>query len=289
MTIPSYQTADHLLPIWEQDVRSGNPPLRFAVGEGELGHLMIGPGLVTLIGGAPGVGKTALVMQCVLDALRLNPELRAVICNVEMSPSVLLDRQLARLSGVDATTIRDRRLTPDLEDRIRQGIDTLAHVAERLCFVRPPFSLDNIASTADEVGAQLLLLDYIQRIPPPGSHGDRRGSIDATMQHLRQFAEEGYAVVVVAAVARQRDQRGRSSYDSDLLSLASFRESSELEFGADDAYILVPVTSAPNLVTLRHLKARHAEPRDLALRFERRYQHFTPATITPVELYATTL
>ena len=232
MTIPSYQTADHLLPIWEQDVRSGNPPLRFAVGEGELGHLTVGPGLVTLIGGAPGVGKTALVMQCVLDALRLNPELRAVICNVEMSPSVLLDRQLARLSGVDVTFIRDRQLTRDHGDRIRQGIDARpCGGATLLCAAA--FQPRQHRRHGGGSWAHLLLLDYIQRIPPPGSHGDRRGSIDATMQHLRQFAEEGCAVVV-AAVARQRDQRGRSSYDSDLLSLASFRESSELEFAPDD-------------------------------------------------------
>ena len=137
----------------------------------------------------------------------------------------------------------------------------------------------NLVSTDLQTGqvpdeADLLLLDYIQRIPPPGEHGDRRGAIDKTMDYLRQFADAGVAVVVVAAVARTKDTKGRSSYSGDGLNLASFRESSELEFGADDAFILVPDKDG-DTVTLRHLKARHTEPADIALRFDRAHQSFT--------------
>ena len=59
------------------------------------------------------------------------------------------------------------------------------------------------------------------------------------MDYLRQFADAGVAIVVVAALARSKDAKGRSSY-TDGLSLASFRETSELEYGADDAFILAP-------------------------------------------------
>src|SRR5262249_17515596 len=147
-------------------------------------------------------------------------------------------------------------------------------LADRLCFVRPPFDLANVAATADAFEAQLLLLDYIQRIPPPGEHGDRRGAVDATMDYLRQFAEAAVAVLVVAAVSRGKDSKGRSSYAADALSLASFRESSELEYGADSAFLLTPDPDAEDLVTLRCLKDRYGEPRDLTLRFERFCQRF---------------
>src|SRR5262249_20143896 len=152
-------------------------------------------------------------------------------------------------------------------DRIKQGMDTLEPLAHRLCFVRPPFDLDNIAAAADEFGADLILIDYVQRITPPGRHKDQRTAINATMGHLRQFADEGVAVVVVAAVARTKDKRGRNSYEGDGLTLASFRESSELEFGADDAFILAPLGAGD--VDLKHLKARYSEPRDLVLSFDR--------------------
>lgn len=276
-----YTPAADLLDGWRADVVSGTPPVLYPIGAGELGRVEIGPGLVTLLGGAPGAGKTAFTMQAVVDSLRLTPTLRAVVCNVEMPPAVLLDRQLARLSGIDLTTIRYRRLGAEHAQRIDQALETLTPLANRLCFVRPPFNLENVAASADAFGAGLILLDYLQRIPPPGEHGDRRGSVDACMDYIRQFADNGVAVVAVSAVGRTKDSRGRSTYDGDALNLASFRESSELEFGADDAFLLVRDGDDDRGVVLRHLKARHTEARDLTLHFDRSCQRFTPTAGTP--------
>ena len=276
MSKPHFQAAADVLHGWRDDVLSGKPPTFYPIGDGELKRIEIGPGLVTLLGGAPGAGKTAFVMQAVVDALRLTPTLRAVVCNIEMPPAVLLDRQLARLSGVDLTTIRYRRLTEEHAERIDAGLNTLDELAERLAFVRPPFDLANIAGVADEFDAGLIVLDYIQRIQPPGEHGDKRGSVDATMSHLRAFADAGVAVIVLSAVGRTKDKSGRSSYSGDGLNLASFRESSELEFGADDAFILTPDDAADDEVILRHLKSRNGECRDVRLQFDKPHQAFTP-------------
>ncbi len=274
----NYQTGADVLDGWRDDVLTGKGPVLYPVGSGELSRIEIGPGLVTLIGGAPGSGKTCLTMQWVIDALRMTPTLRALVCNIEMPPGVLLDRQLARLSGVDLSTIRHRRLTAEHADRIDQGLNTLEVLAERLAFCRPPFDLANVAASADAFEAGLLVLDYIQRIPPPGEHENRRGSVDATMSYLRQFADAGVAVIVVAAVARTKDAKGRSTYAGDGLNLASYRESSELEFGADDAFILAPDADTDDHVTLKHLKARHGEALDMTLHFERPCQRFTPVS-----------
>lgn len=270
----NFSTASQLAANWRDDVLQGKPPKLYPVGPGELGKLEIGPSLVTLFGGAPGAGKSAFTMQLVLDALRATPHLKAAICNIEMSPQTLLDRQLARLSGIDLTLIRHRRLTAEHADRIDQGLNTLLALAERLAFIRPPFDLDNVAACADAFEADLIVLDYIQRISPPGKHNDKRGAVDATMNFIRQFADAGVAVIVVAAVSRSKDSKGRSSYGEGL-NLASFRESSELEFGADDAFLLIPEEDADR-VMLRHLKSRHGDPTDIPLRFHRRYQRFLP-------------
>ncbi|MCH8851347.1 MAG: DNA helicase [Planctomycetes bacterium] len=233
------------------------------------------------MGGGPGSGKTALTMQLLTDALRLTPKLRALVCNIEMAPGSLLDRQLSRLSGINLTAIRYRKLGAEHADRLDQALSTLEWLAERLCFVRPPFDLGNVAAAADDFRADVLLLDYIQRIRPPGEHGDKRGSVDAAMDYLRQFADAGVAVVVVSAVARSKDSRGRSTYAGDGLNLASFRESSELEYGADDAFIVAPDADPDSeRVTLRHLKSRHGETKDLPLLFDRAHQSFTVETST---------
>ena len=277
----NYLAAADLLGNWRDDVLSGTPPVLYPVGTGDLEHIEIGPGRVLLLGGAPGAGKSAFVMQAVVDALRMTSTLRALVCNVEMTPPVLMDRQLARLSGIDLNTIRHRKLGVEHGERIDEAFQTLESLAERLCFVRPPFDLANVAASADTFGAGLILLDYIQRILPPGNHqGDKRGSVDATMDYLRQFAHAGVAVIVVAAVSRSKDSKGRSTYAGDALNLASFRESSELEFGADDAFMLVHDSDDEAGVVLRHLKARHTEAKDIALTFDRPRQRFTPRAVT---------
>ncbi len=262
---------------WRDDLRSGKGPTLYPVGEGALGRLQIGPGLVTLLGGPPGIGKTALVCQLVFEALRLNPSLRVLLANVEVPAPVILDRQLARLASLDLSLIRHRQLADEHGEALTAGLEQLEALCERLTFLQSPFDLANVAATADTVEAGLIVLDYIQRIPPPGDHKDKRGSVSATMDYLRQFADAEIAVVAVAAVGRTRDSQGRSSYDADGLGLASFRESSELEFGADDAFLLGSRNkSDPSLLILRHLKSRHGAPVDIPLHFIGEHQRFEP-------------
>jgi replicative DNA helicase len=268
----NYETGADAFKTWYVDVRNRTPPTLYCVGTGEMRRLEVGPGLVTLLGGAPGDGKTTIAMQLVVDALRLNPTLKVCVCNVEMRPPMLLDRQLARLSGVDASLIRHRRLTSAHDRRIATAIKTLESLKDRLCFVRPPFDLGNVAATVDAFQADLLLMDYVQRVHHLGHQADTRGATNATMARLRQFADAGKAVIAIAAVGRTKDSTGRSCYQG--LNLASFRESSELEYGADDAFILVPEEDDPGRVRLRQLKSRYGATRDLVLEFNKRLLRF---------------
>jgi replicative DNA helicase len=60
--------------------------------------------------------------------------------------------------------------------------------------------------------------------------------------------------------------------------LASFRESSELEYGCDDAFLLVREDEQDQAaVTLKHAKSRYGEPLDIPLRFSGCVQRFDPA------------
>jgi replicative DNA helicase len=273
-----FTTGESAFDAWRDDVMSGKPPTFFKIGTGELSRIEIGPGLVTLIGGAPGAGKTAFAMQSAIEAMRFSDSIRVLVCNVEMPPGVLLDRQLARLSGVDSRRIRHRNIDATDADAVDKAMRTLETIADRVAFVRPPFTLENVAKSYDEFSADMLILDYIQRIAPPGEHDSGRGSVNTTMGLLREFADAGAAVVVLSAVGRTKDKAGRSSYHGDGLNLASFRESSELEFGADDAFILTADHDAPaeSTVRLKHLKSRHGECRDVTMRFDKGVQSMTP-------------
>lgn len=284
MSVGRFLVAADAFDNWREELLTGTPPTFYRVAElGPLERIEVGPKLITLIGGAPGSGKTAFVMQCVVDALRLSPELRAVVCNIEMPAEVLLDRQLSRLSGVPLNAIRYRQLDDRHADRIDTALAAIEGFADRLAFVRPPFTLEGVAATVDEFApltggkGTLIVLDYVQRIAPPGNAADKRGSVDATMNYLRQFADAGAAVVVVSSVGRQKNSRGGSTYAGDSLNLASFKESGELEFGADDAFILAPDAKEKNVRRLMHLKARNTEPRNIRLRFSGSTQSFVAA------------
>ena len=282
MSGSNYVTATDALAGCRDDLLSGRKPTLYPVGDdGPLAAVEIGPGLVTLLGGPPGMGKTGLAMQWTADGLRLTPALRAIVCNVEMPPAVLIERQLARLSGIPLDDLRHRRLTAEHAGRLDIGLRTFETFADRLAFLRPPYTLKALAAAADQFDAGLLVIDYLQRVEPGDRHAatDRHGAVDAMMTSLRLFAGAGVAVLVVAAVGRGKDHLGRSAYDG--LGLASFRESSELEYGADDAYLLLPDPDAggePEALLLRHVKSRYGAPSDVALAFDGRQQQFTAST-----------
>ncbi|MCE9629452.1 MAG: AAA family ATPase [Planctomycetia bacterium] len=278
-------TGGNLFSRWHDDVKSGTAPVLYQHG---FPYPEVGPGLVTLIGGAPGAGKTCFTTSMGIEMLRFQPGLRVLMANCEMAPEALLNRQLARLSGIDAEAIRHRRLGPEHEERLTAGLATLQAVIDRLAFMNAPYDISNVAASVDAFGADVVFIDYIQRFTIPTEDAEARHRVNRVMDYLRQFANAGLAVIVVSAVGRSRDKAGRSSYAGDGLSLASFRETSELEYGADDALILAPIGDDSDLVRLSHLKARHGRQVTQEFRFNRSVQSFTlvssdatPASWTP--------
>jgi replicative DNA helicase len=82
----------------------------------------------------------------------------------------------------------------------------------------------------------------------------------------------GAAVLVASAVARQKGNSG-STYAG--LNLASFRGSSELEYGCDSAYVFTPGDGG--VITLQCEKNRYGAVADIVKRFDPTTQTFAPA------------
>lgn len=266
-------TGTEVATSWRHAIEHKVKPILFTQPE-EFKSLEVGPGLIAIIGGAPGQGKTALVMQMVFEMLRLNPTLRACVCNVELAPATLLDRELSRQAAVNAQMIRHRSYGQREAIAIAEAMDRIESVMGRIAFVQSPFNTASIAHTADEFGANLLVVDYIQRITVIGEHGDRRGGIDSAMNELRLFANDGgMGVVILSAISRSKNSSGIPGYNPSGISLASFKESSELEFGVDSAWILIGGEGSDD-ATLKCFKNRWGEVSDINLTFERHFQRF---------------
>ncbi len=274
-----YWSAGQIIPTWRERLFSGEKPKRFRLAaEGPIADIPFGPGRILLIGGAPGSGKTSFISQCVVDALRLDPGLGALVANVEMTETEILSRQLARLSGIPAELIQDHSFGVEHHGRIEAGLAALDEVQERLFFVRSPIFFDGIAAAALDIRKAgikdlIIVVDYIQRIPKSKQDkGDRRAIVDSAMTDSRRLAQAGFAVIVIAAVGRQRNSQG-SSYSGSSMDLGAFRDSSELEYGCDLGYILAGEPHDPSR-TLRHFKNRHGQLRDIALKFNGSVQRF---------------
>jgi replicative DNA helicase len=237
----------------------------------------VGRGLVTVIGSPPGSGKTALASQLMFDSLELEPALRATVANAETSFGVLLRRELARATRIDGDCIRFGRLTPADFERINAAAADLLPKLERVSVLREPCNLMQLLRLkTGEPG--LLIIDYIQKFAP--ATGDTRQGVSEVMGELRAFAKAGWAVVALSATSRVQGKAG-SGHDSSKLTQASFRDSSEIEFNSDAAYLLVdngPFAGDEwqRSITLKCVKNRHGAPRDFQLLFHRPRMEFAP-------------
>ena len=197
MPDPTLLSGADLFKDWRSHIFDVTPPTTWPIGPG-FDHVEVAPGKIILIGGAPGAGKTALITQWVFDALSLNPALRVVVANVEMSPSRLLDRQLARLASVPLTAIRRREVVADDVQKIDGALQRISQIVPRLGFVVGPYSLDRVADAADDHQADLIVLDYLQRVEPPGKFNAMRDKVNALMSNLRRFADAGIGIIASA-------------------------------------------------------------------------------------------
>jgi len=267
----TFTTGADLLGSWFADVERGEPPVRFTLPP-PFASLDVRPGRLILFGGAPGGGKTAALLQVGIDLLRMNPTARLLVANVEMVPALLVERIASRLSAVPLTAIQDRTLTPEQLGRVRAAVDALAPVGCQLAFLHAPFALEHVAAAGTAFGANVMMLDYIQRITVGDGSKEKREQLETAATVLRGFCDAGAAVLVASAVSRQKGATG-SNYSG--LNLASFRGSSELEYGTDSAFLFEPDDAGG--ITLKCGKNRYGAVVDIVTRFDPDTQTFALA------------
>ena len=269
-----------LLASVRTDLFSGRRPVEYAVANQPWGTLALRPGDVIGLAAPPGNGKTCLAMQCVTNALRLHPEARCLAVNVEMTPTKLIDRQISRLSGIPFADIASRNLLAFRGRPIEDALATLETIGDRLFFMNEPYDLETIALAIQDVQPTILLLDYVQRIDCCGGTLEPRIRLNNVMREARTIASAGIAVFLVSAVGRTTSKRN-GGYSSRELGLGSFRESSEIEYGLDDGFVLTDEErseddrgAGPRVMVLQHVKSRNHERQDLRLKFDGAAQQF---------------
>lgn len=227
----------------------------------DLAKFPVVAGRVALIGAPPGSGKTALLNQLLFDAVmdEGQQDLRVLILSVEVPPPDLLTRQLARLSGVGVKHLSEGTYDPDALPRIKAGMAELQAVLPRVDFVAPPFTLERLQERCEACDPEILLIDYIQQVDHDEPSRDARSQSTKAMKVLRQIASDDRAVLVVSAV-------NRAAYGGDA-GMASFRESSELEYGCDSGWLLLIDEEDTTRIELKCVKHRQGSLESIKLQF----------------------
>lgn len=215
----------------------------------------LGPGMVDVLGSPPGYGKTLLASQLLYEAIEYDDDLIGYVLNCEMTPQSLLRRELARLTGIDSKALRFGNLDDDDRELIRRHSEPLRQRLERVRFVNA--DKEGLVSLASAKPG-IVLIDYVQRFTI-GKESDPRQAMNAVMTFCRRLADHGHSVLAISATKRSQE----GTHANKDLGLASFRESGEIEYGADSAYVLK--TSPPNQTPYRParlecVKNRHGEP-----------------------------
>jgi replicative DNA helicase len=267
-----------LLEKLRHDFYHGSAPVEYAIANEPWGTLALRPGDVLGLAAPPGMGKTSLVSQLTDNALRLNASAVCLHANVEMLPATLIERKMANLSGVPYADIASRQGLLGHQHQIDPAFATLADIGDRMFFMGQPYSLEHLSAAILQTKPTIVVLDYLQRIECCDGVADSRNRLNTVMQEARVIASAGIAVVLVSAVARTPSKKG-GGYNSKEIGMGSFRESSEIEYGCDDAFVMVEEENSETsdgcrVVVLRHVKSRNHKRHDLRLKFDGAIQRF---------------
>lgn len=271
-------------------VKTGISPLDVMTGG-------IRPGL-TVLGGEPGAGKSALALQIAVNAalagravLYVSLEMdyhqciaRALSCASTLDPG-LTPFPWARLHGPARASRakfeqgrREGRAAEVMEELAGGGDAVMAaagFLVERMpglavCADGSAATVEGFAETAGRacgLGASLVVLDYLQLLRADGSSDyERTGAASRRLTNLA--TSSGVPFLVLSSLSREG--AGRAD-------LHSFRGSGQIEYDADLALMLTRSDQRPGEVFIKALKNRHGEASSEAypLEFDGEHSRFS--------------
>lgn len=199
------------------------------------------PGKLTLIGAAPGMGKTAICQWLTESMAERNPELTALFLSLEMSGDEMRARSLARiiyeheLGNLSTMDILQGRSM----DTIQKGIDKyLSLIGNRVQYnpgqngeCSQGRGLKQILETIGKAGnVDVIVVDYLQLID--AKRQTEADNIKDSLSALRKMAQERHCIMLVVMATNRASNKANST------DLMSGRGSSDIEFTGDNVLII---------------------------------------------------
>lgn len=190
-------------------------------------------GAVAVIAGRPGGGKTDFAINL---AMRMGRRGATVLYfSMEMTNVQLMQRVASFLLGVDSTRVRDRELSPQERDTVKNLLDTFSK-AGKLHFVQEPrVSVKRIRHYIELVHPDVVVIDHLGLMDRPRIENQYK-ALGMVSNSLKQLALDKN-LCVMELVQMNRQIEGRQSKKP---SLTDLRESGDIEQDADYVGFLLP-------------------------------------------------
>lgn len=185
----------------------------------------VAPGEFIVVSGPPGSGKSAFLEKLAEVFAQLGVQTDYI--HTEMSSSQILDRRMARWSGIAYGRLESGEVTTN-DDRRKMAAN--AEIAKWRDYViyrhMPDMPFERLQlqmRLAAESGVKVILLDHFQDVQVEsagGKRGDSTGTVRAYEQAciwLNAFAEKRGVTVIVAS---QENQQGRTKWSGKLIEKA---------------------------------------------------------------------
>lgn len=228
-------------------VRTPIPELNERLGGGTL------PGELILLGGRPGVAKTALVLQWA--ALAAEQQARTLMISREMKNAALGRRLLSQQANVVATALRQRQVDVEERTRIRRALPRLGRLP--LWFDDTAATIGQIRRSVRLVKPRLVIVDYLQLVRSPAdAKVARRLEVTAVSAALKTLAMSGCTVIALSSLRRLTpDGKGGRQEPT----VEDLKESGDLEADADVVLLLYQKKPGDRDRRLKFAKLREGE------------------------------
>lgn len=191
-------------------------------------------GKVYVIAGRPGMGKSALAMQCA-EAAAINGSPAAVF-SLEMGTAEIAARMLSGRTSITVSDMYSGAMRDEAMQRVMQSADVLSKLPMVLC--DKAFSIEEIRRSVRSAHVRtplgLVVVDYLQLVKSSQRFGNREQEVSHISRELKLIAQE-FDVPVIAVSQLNRMAEGRTGKRP---MLSDLRESGSIEQDADVVILL---------------------------------------------------
>jgi hypothetical protein len=233
---------DLISPILDA-IEQGEKPRVWTPADKPWGSLVFSPRSLLTIGGPANGGKTALVVDVIGKLLSRYGDLRIVFASNDMDPEKVGERFLANVAGWNYSEIRDRLVEGGDTGTTKAVRSAFEIFGDRLTVVLRPFTMAGLVDTAQDTGADIVVLDTLQATDLGGNnHDSQQKHVAAVMRSLRALADMGPCVVATSPLSRNgvaatRDRIGKT--DVNPLDMGYFAHAHEIEAESDVLLLLL--------------------------------------------------